>query len=266
VINEDITTTGESMPTITPEPAALGAVVSNLDLHAPLSTIEVATIRDALLRHQVLFFPDANLSPAEQVQLGRAFGPLQTHSVLDAVPEHPEVVVFDTARGATTAEWWHSDVTCSERPPMGAMLQMVVATPTGGATWWASMTAAYDALDEPMKARIDELHALHRSWWQPVEESIHPIVRTHPETGRKTLFVNGIFTKRIVELDEAESEALLGELLAHATREEFSLRHQWQSGEIAFWDNRCTQHRVDADFGDARRCGHRVAIDGDAPR
>jgi taurine dioxygenase len=254
------------MLTITPKEAALGAVVTGLDLHSSLGDDDVKTLRDALLRHEVLFFPDANLSPAEQVRLGRAFGPLQTHAVLDAVPEQPEVVVFDTERGATTAEWWHTDVTCSPRPPMGAMLQMVIATPSGGATWWASMTAAYAALDETTKARIEGLHALHRSWWQPVEESVHPVVRTHPETGRKVLFVNAIFTKRIVELDEAESDALLQQLFAHATRDEFTIRHQWQSGEIAFWDNRCTQHRVDNDFGDARRCGHRVAIDGDAPR
>ncbi|MCB9723215.1 MAG: TauD/TfdA family dioxygenase [Spirochaetaceae bacterium] len=254
------------MLTITPESAALGAVVSGLDLRAPLEPADASRLRDALLRHEVLFFPEAGLSPAEQVRLGRVFGELQTHAALDALPEQPEVVVFDTDRKAVTAEWWHTDVTCSPRPPMGAMLQMVIAPPAGGDTWWASMTAAYEALDADTKARIDGLHALHRSWWQPVEESIHPVVRTHPESGRKALFVNGIFTKRIVELEEVESDALLASLLAHATRDEFTVRHAWRSGDIAFWDNRCTQHRVDNDFGDARRCGHRVAIDGDAPR
>lgn len=253
------------MLTLTPKPAALGAVVSGLDLHAPLPEAEVAALREALLRHQVLFFPEAHLSPAEQVRLGAAFGPLQTHAVLDALPDQPEVVVFDTDRKAAIAEWWHSDVTCSAKPPMGAMLQMVIAPPSGGSTYWASMTAAYEALEEGMKERIRGLHALHQSWWQPVEESVHPVVRTHPETGREALFVNGIFTKRIVELDEAEGDALLEALLAHATRDAFTVRHDWRSGDIAFWDNRCTQHRVDNDFGDARRCGHRVAIDGDAP-
>jgi taurine dioxygenase len=127
------------------------------------------------------------------------------------------------------------------------------------------MTAAYDALDDPTKARIDGLHALHRSWWQPVEEFVHPVVRTHPESGRKALFVNGIFTKRIVELDEPESDELLAALYEHATRDEFTVRHDWSSGDIAFWDNRSTQHRVDNDFGEHRRCGHRVTIDGDRP-
>jgi taurine dioxygenase len=128
------------------------------------------------------------------------------------------------------------------------------------------MTAAYDALDAAMKNRLDGLHALHRSWWQPVQESIHPVVRTHPESGRKALFVNGIFTKRIVELNEDESDELLRFLFDHATGDEFTVRHDWQSGDIAFWDNRSTQHRVDNDFGPARRRGHRIAIDGDRPR
>jgi taurine dioxygenase len=254
------------MLTVTPEHAALGAVVTDVDLRRPLGAGDADAIRDALLRYEVLFFPEAAVTPAEQVRLGRAFGALQTHAVLDALADAPEVVVFDTERKATVAEWWHSDVTCSPTPPMGAMLQMVIAPPAGGATHWASMTAAYDALDDATKGRIDGLHALHRSWWQPEEESVHPVVRTHPETGRKALFVNGIFTKRIVELDEHESAALLERLLDHATRDEFTVRHDWRSGDIAFWDNRSTQHRVDNDFGAARRRGHRIAIDGDAPR
>lgn len=250
------------MLTITPEDAVLGATVTGIDLHEPLDADTVATLRRAFVEREVLFFPEARLDPVEQVRLGRNFGQLQVHKVLDALADTPEVVVFDTAKKATTAEWWHADVTCSPTPPIGAMLQMVIAPPKGGATHWASMTAAYDALDDTMKARLDGLHALHRSWWQPVEETVHPVVRTHPETGRKLLFVNGIFTKRIVELDEAESAALLAELFAHATRDEWTVRHQWRSGDIAFWDNRSTQHRVDNDFGDARRCGHRIAIAG----
>ena len=251
---------------ISPKEASLGAVVTGIDLHRPLEPAEVAAIRDALLHYEVLFFPSAALSPEEQIRFGREFGVLQTHAALDAMADAPEVVVFDTAKKAQVAEWWHTDVTCSPTPPMGAILQMVIAPPEGGATHWASMTAAYDALDEPTKQRIENLHALHRSWWQPVEESVHPVVRTHPETGRKALFVNGIFTKRIVELDDDESDALLRRLLDHATSDAFTVRHEWRDGDIAFWDNRCTQHRVDNDFGSARRRGHRVAIDGDVPR
>jgi taurine dioxygenase len=251
---------------VRPKSAPLGAVVEGLDLHAELDRDTVAALRDALLQHEVLFFPEANLTPTEQIRLGRIFGNLQCHAVLDALADAPEVVVFDTARKASTAEWWHSDVTCAPEPPMGAMLQMVVAPPTGGATHWASVTAAYDALDDDTKTRIEDLHALHRSWWEPRQEAVHPVVRVHPENGRRAIFVNGIFTKRIVELDERESADLLAFLFAHATRPEFTVRHDWHRGDIAFWDNRSTQHRVDNDFGDARRCGHRVTIDGDAPR
>lgn len=251
---------------IIPKRAALGAVVNGIDFAGPLDGELTATLREALLDYQVLFFPRANIDPETQVRFGRAFGNLQRHAVLGSLEDWPEVVEFDTAKKVAIAEWWHADVTCAPCPPMGAMLQMVVTPPKGGATHWASMTAAYAALDDAMKARIEGLHALHRSWWQPVEEHVHPVVRSHPESGRKGLFVNGIFTKRIVELDDVESESLLKELLAHATRDEFSVRHDWQTGDIAFWDNRCTQHRVDNDFGDARRCGHRIAIDGDGPR
>ena len=254
------------MLTITPKPAALGATITGVDLHSPLAADVASQGRDALLQYEVVFFPRAVLTPAEQIQLGRSFGTLQVHAALDALVDAPEVVVFDTAKKATTAEWWHADVTCAPAPPMGAMLQMVVAPPVGGSTHWASTTAAYDALDDAMKARLEGLHALHRSWWQPVAEFVHPVVRTHPENGRKSLFVNGIFTKRIVELDEPASEALLAELYAHIEREEFTVQHDWQSGDLAFWDNRSTQHRVDNDFGDARRCGHRIAIEGDRPR
>ena len=251
---------------VIPELAPLGATVHDLDLHEALDGDDVAAIRAALAEHQVLFFPEQGLEPEEQIRFGSAFGQLELHAALDALADHPEVVVFDTAVKATTAEWWHSDVSCAPEPPMGAILQMVIAPPRGGATHWASMTAAYDALDDETKVRIDGLQALHRSWWQPVQESVHPVVRTHPETGRKALYVNSIFTKELVGLPKEESDALLAQLIAHATADEFTVRHDWSSGDIAFWDNRCTQHRVDNDFLPARRRGHRVAIEGDAPR
>jgi taurine dioxygenase len=251
---------------VIPKNAALGAVVDDIDLREPLGPEDAADLRRALVEHQVLFFLGQGLDPEEQIRFGRAFGHLEEHAALDALMEYPEVVVFDTAVKATTAEWWHSDVTCAPEPPMGAILQMVIAPPRGGATHWASMTAAYDALDDDAKKRLDGLQALNRSWWQPVQESVHPVVRTHPESGRKGLFVNSIFTKEIVGLPQEEGDELLASLFAHATRDEFTVHHDWSSGDIAFWDNRCTQHRVDNDFGPARRRGHRVAIEGDAPR
>ncbi|MFN8027019.1 MAG: TauD/TfdA family dioxygenase [Acidimicrobiia bacterium] len=254
------------MITITPETAALGAVVDGIDITADAGPEVIAELRAALTRHEVLFFPRQPVSPEAQVRFGQQFGALQVHVTLDALPDHPEVVVFDTARKATTAEWWHADVTCAPAPPMAAMLQLAVVPSSGGATHWASMTAAYDALDDATKERIDGLQARHVSWWQPLQESVHPVVRVHPETGRKALFVDGIFTKEILGLEGQEGAALLGQLCEHATRDEFTVRHDWQAGDIAFWDNRCTQHRVDNDFGGARRCGHRIALEGDVPR
>jgi taurine dioxygenase len=251
---------------IIPELAPLGATVEDIDLREPLDPDDVANIRDALVEYQVLFFPEQGLQPEEQIRFGSAFGRLERHAALEALAEHPEVVVFDTAIKAPVAEWWHSDVTCAPEPPLGAILQMVIAPPRGGATYWASMTVAYDALDDETKRAIEGRQALHRSWWQPVQESIHPIVRTHPESGRQGLFVNSIFTKEIVGLSKDDSDDLLRRLVTHATSDEFVIRHDWSSGDIAFWDNRSTQHRVDNDFAPARRCGHRVAIEGDAPR
>jgi len=128
------------------------------------------------------------------------------------------------------------------------------------------MTAAHDALDSPTKERIEGLHALHRSWWEPVEAAVHPIVRVHPETGRKALFVNRLFTIEIVELPGTAGDELLALLIDHATNDRFTVRHDWKSGDVAVWDNRCTLHRVDDDFGTERRRGHRVVIEGDAPR
>jgi len=251
---------------ITPEPAVLGATVEGIDLRAPLAPDRLRELREALAHFEVLFFPEQGLEPDEQVRFGRHFGALQEHASLDALEDFPEVVVFDTAQKAPVAEMWHTDVTCAPQPPMGSVLQLVIVPERGGDTHWASMSAAYDALDDATRARIDGLQALHRSWWQPVQESVHPVVRTHPETGRRGLFVNGLFSKRIIGMPDDEGRELLKLLCDHATREEFTVTHQWRAGDIAFWDNRSTQHRVDNDFGDARRRGHRVAIDGDVPR
>jgi taurine dioxygenase len=250
---------------IAPSGAALGATVHGLDLHQPIGEDHIRAIYTALVEHQVLVFPQQSLSAEDQISFGAAFGHLQMHAALDALADHPEVVVFDTHQRAATAEWWHTDVTCAPEPPMGSILQMVIAPPVGGATHWASMTAAYDALDVDTQRRLEGLTALHRSWWQPVQESVHPVVRVHPDSGRKGIFVNGIFTKEILGIDPAEGAELLRFLIDHATRDEFTVHHKWRAGDIAFWDNRCTQHRVDNDFGAERRRGHRVTIDGDVP-
>jgi len=251
---------------ITPEPAVLGATVQGIDLSEALTPDVLTDVRDALNQYQVLFFPEQGITAEQQVKLGRQFGTLHTHLVLEAREDLPEVVVFDTALEAPVAEMWHSDVSCSPQPPLGSILQLVVVPDHGGNTHWASMTAAYDALDDDTKARIADLRAFHQSWWQPFEEGTHPVVRTHPETGRRSIYVNKLFTKHIEGVGDDESRELLRTLCRHATSDEFVVTHEWRTGDIAFWDNRATQHRVDNDFGDARRRGERVTINGDTPR
>ena len=249
---------------IVPCDAPLGAEVRGANLHEPdIATVEA--LRDALNTHQVLFFEPHELDVHEHQALGAAFGEIDPHDELPRVDRDYEVIYIDTGDKGTTAEWWHADVTCAPAPPMGSLLHMQITPERGGATHFASMTQAWDALSEPMKRRLEGLTARHDSWWQPRQSSVHPVVRTHPENGRKLLFVNGIFTKRILELPEKDSDALLQELFVHTAREEFSVRHDWAAFELALWDNRATHHRVDNDFGDARRRIHRVTIQGDRP-
>jgi len=250
---------------VTPSGAVLAATVEGIDLNEPLDADQVQSIRDALHRHEVLFFRAQSIPPEAQLAFGRHFGTLHTHAALDALDTQSEVVVFDSTEGARLATVWHSDLSCSPQPSLGSILQMVIAPDHGGNTHWASTTAAYDALDDDTKARIASLHAYHESWWQPTEQAVHPVVRTHPATGRKGIYVNRGFTKRIVGLGDDESRELLDLLCEHTTRPEFTVEHSWGAGDIAFWDNRVTQHRVDDDFGDQRRRGHRVTINGDTP-
>ena len=249
---------------IEPCDAALGAEVRGANLHEP-DTATIDTLRQALVTHQVLFFEPHELAVHEHQALAAAFGEIAPHDELPLVDDEYDVIHLDTGEKAPTAEWWHADVTCAPAPPMGSLLHMQITPDRGGATHFASMTRAWEALSEPMKQRLEGLTARHDSWWQPLQSSIHPVVRTHPESGRKLIFVNYIFTKQIVELPEDESDALLQELFDHTAREEFSVRHEWSPFELALWDNRATHHRVDNDFGEARRRIHRVTIQGDRP-
>jgi taurine dioxygenase len=148
---------------------------------------------------------------------------------------------------------------------MGSILHMQVVPDRGGDTEWASQTAAYAALPTEIKTRLTDLHAEHQAWWDADTRNPHPVVRVHPESGLKSLFVNGIFTQRILGMPEAESQELLEFLYAHAVEPRFVVRHPWRKGDVAFWDNRSTQHRVHNDFGEARRRIHRVTLMGEAP-
>jgi taurine dioxygenase len=266
---------------VEPTAGALGAEVSGLELGKPLEAAAVDEIRRAWLEHQVLFFRDQPLGVEEHKAFARRFGELHIHPILQQMADqgHPEIVVLESdSKRPFVADRWHSDVTFEREPPLGSILRAVAVPDAGGDTMFASMTAAYDALSEPMKRALEGLRAMHSGAGfrrQATERqaaalarnemTVHPVIRTHPETGRKAIFVNSYFTKRIEGLKPRESEALLGFLFEHLTSPEFTCRFRWRKDSIAMWDNRCTQHRVVADNLTAYRRMERATLLGDQP-
>ncbi|MBD9465053.1 taurine dioxygenase [Pseudomonas sp. Pdm06] len=274
-------------PTITPLSTALGAQIEGIDIRQPLSLADRDTLEQALLEHQVLFFRDQPIEPPQQARFAGYFGDLHIHPIYPNVPEQPEVLVLDTAvTDVRDNAVWHTDVTFLPTPALGAVLSAKLLPAVGGDTLWASGIAAYEALSTPLKRLLEGLTATHdftRSFplerfgntaedlarWEDARRKnpplSHPVIRTHPVSGRRSLFVNEGFTTRINELSESESEAILKLLFAHATRPEFTLRWRWQVNDVAFWDNRVTQHFAVDDYRPARRVMHRATVLGDVP-
>ena len=273
--------------TITPLSHALGAQISGVDIAQPLNVEQRDAIEQALLKHQVLFFRDQPITPEQQARFAANFGDLHIHPIYPNVPEQPEVLILDTAQtDVRDNAVWHTDVTFLPTPAMGAVLSAKLLPAFGGDTLWASGIAAYEALSEPLKVLLQGLSATHdfvKSFplerfgntpqaleqWEATRKKnpplSHPVIRTHPVSGRKSLFVNEGFTTRINELSDSESEAILKLLFAHATRPEFTIRWRWQTDDVAFWDNRVTQHFAVDDYRPARRVMHRATVLGDVP-
>lgn len=269
--------------TIEPATAAIGANVLGVDLAQPLDAETVATLRAALNTHLVLFFREQTmLSVDEHVRFGRYFGEIDLPLFRTKSSERPEVLVLDqVAPKGQGADSWHTDNTYMETPPMGSILQARMLPPVGGDTCFASMAAAYDALSPALQAFLEGLTATHSleqmvertkhvagaslrdslAQWPPVS---HPVVRVHPESGRKLLFVNANWTVGIDGLKKEESDALLRFLLDHVKIPEFQVRLHWNPGDVAFWDNRAVQHYAVADYT-SRRMMQRVTIAGDRP-
>ena len=263
---------------------ALGAEVRGIDLSRGLGHDAAALIRAALLEHGVLFFKDqCEIPPDIQVQIGRCFGTLHLHPAAPQMPGHPEVFVIHAHRDSKIAngEFWHSDVSCDEEPPLGTVLQIHILPEIGGDTMFANMYAAYDALSAPMKRLLAGLTATHESEHiyrgryadrgvddraKGYPSAVHPVIRTHPETGRQAIYVNRTFTTRINELSEPESEAVLKLLFDHCEHVDFQIRFRWQKNDVAFWDNRCVMHRAIWDYWPNERKGRRVTIAGDRPK
>jgi len=258
----------------------IGAEVSGLDLSRPLTEPLIETVRSALTDHLVLFFRDQDITQEQHTAFARCFGDLHIHPAAPKDAEHPEVMVVhgDDQVSFVAGSKWHSDVSCDVEPPMGSILRIVQVPSVGGDTLFASMYAAFEALSDPMQRMLRELTASHegeqyyrdrygsttmRDETHPVAE--HPVVRTHPVSGREALYVNEGFTTRINGLSPGESEALLRFLFQHMAQPQFQCRFQWRQHSMAFWDNRCTQHMAIWDYYPETRHGYRITIQGDRP-
>ena len=244
---------------------ALGAEVRGLRLDA-LDDAGFAAVQALLLEHLVLFFPDQHLSIDDHVAFGRRFGPLEAHPNLkNPYTQHPELFELAATHGGVADEW-HTDLTFRPDPAVLSVLQIRKVPSVGGDTQWASLYAAYEELSAPMQALCEGLTALHDALPHnhPEQMAVHPVVRVHPLTGRRALYVNEHFTRRLVELNATESDTLLRYLTRWVANPRFTVRYRWQEGTIAIWDNRCTQHFVLNDF-EGERIIQRVTVMGDRP-
>ncbi|QGZ65734.1 TauD/TfdA family dioxygenase [Paraburkholderia acidisoli] len=273
--------------------APLGAEVLGLDLAQPLSAQDFARIHRAHLDHHVLVFRDQRITPAQQVAFSRRFGPLQIHVLHQfALAGHPEVLIVSNIveNGqpiglGDAGHFWHSDLSYKEKPSLGSFLHAQELPAEGGDTLFANMHLAWDTLPAGLRDAVEDLRAEHtylaryaelqaRSPWRPnlsaeqiaqVKPVVHPVVRTHPETGRKALFVSEHFTTRIVGVPEDESRALLDALFAHSVLDAHVYRHAWREHDLVFWDNRSLMHLAAGTPDHLRRKLYRTTIEGDAP-
>ena len=267
---------------VRPVTPRIGAEVSGLDLTRPLSNLQLDEVHRALAEHQVLFFRDQKLDLDQHKAFGRYFGDLHIHPNTPGPEGHPEILPIHADAGSKriAGENWHSDVSCDEVPPLGSILHLHTVPPAGGDTLFASMYAAYDALSPRFKAFLEGLTATHSGDHvyrrtnallglddrdKVFPKASHPIVRTHPVTGRKALYVNGGFTTHIDGLPKEESRAILDFLFAHSTQPAFQVRFRWQPQSVAFWDNRCVQHMALWDYFPQVHSGYRVTVKGDRP-
>jgi taurine dioxygenase len=268
--------------------SSIGAVVEGVRLDDALSDSTFQAIDAALVQHHVLFFRNQTLTPVQHRDFASHFGKLHIHPIYPKHPDAPEVIVLDTdIVDLQDNAIWHTDVTFTQAPPMGAVLVARMLPPHGGDTLWSSSIAAFEGLSPPMQSFLTPLTATHNiSQSFPTERFamtpeaqarleaakrnnppvVHPVVRTHPISGRRGLFVNEGFTTHINELSAAESRALLPLLYAHCSKPEFVVRWKWREGDVAFWDNRATQHYAADDYRPSRRIMNRATIIGDRPK
>jgi alpha-ketoglutarate-dependent taurine dioxygenase len=271
---------------VTPLADAVGAEIGGVDLSSDLSDDTVAAIRRAWLAHLVVFFRDQTLSPERFLAFARRIGDPVEYPFVKGIEGFPEIIAVTKLPHETVnfGGIWHSDTVYLECPPMATLLVAREVPPHGGDTEFASMYAAYEALSPGMQQMLDGLKAVNSSALADVSKtredrirdsgaeddkeyvSEHPVVRTHPETGRKALYVNVAHTERFVDMTIEESRPLLQYLFEHSIRPEFTCRFRWQPGSVALWDNRCAMHNPINDYHGHTRAMHRITLAGDGPR
>ena len=262
----------------------LGAVITGVDLSKELNEDQFKDIHKAFLDNQVLFFQNQNeILPEIHLKLGKLFGELHVHPAAPSMPGYPEIFEIHAHKNSKVAngEFWHSDVSCDIEPPLGTMLQLHILPETGGDTMFSDMYSAYNELSDKYKSLLDGLIAIHESEHlysgryedrgvnkdnikTPVAN--HPLIRTHPITGKKAIYVNRTFTTGIEGMNKNESSSILEFLFEHCEHVNFQIRYRWNKNDMAFWDNRCTMHRAIWDYWPNERKGRRVTIKGDKPK
>ena len=263
---------------------ALGAEIGGVDLSGALDDATIAAIRQALVEHQVIFFRDQSLTPEQQLAFGRRFGPLNIHPYVSGMADHPEVmeIIKEPTDKINFGGGWHSDMSFLETPAIGSILYAVALPDWGGDTLFASQAAAFDALSPGLQATLEGLNAIHSAEreYAPTGPSAqkresmkisdaegmagrfsHPMVKIHPETGRKALYVNPAFTMNIDGWSRRDSKPLLDYLFEHSRKEAFTCRLRWRPGTVAFWDNRSVWHYALNDYPGQRRHMRRVTVD-----
>ena len=262
----------------------IGGVITGVDLSKDISDYEQNFIKEAFHKYQVLFFQEQlEISPENHIKLGKCFGDLHIHPAAPKMKSFPEIFEIHTHKDSKIsngAEDFHSDVSCDTEPPLGTMLQLHILPQYGGDTMFSNMYMAYDSLSKPMQNFLNGLRASHesehfyRNRYEKQDQldpkkkypsAIHPIVRTHPETKKKALYINKFFTTRIEGLSKQESKLILGYLFNHCEKTDFQIRYRWNKNDMAFWDNRCTLHKAIWDYYPMERKGRRVTIRGTIP-
>jgi taurine dioxygenase len=273
---------------VTPYAGSLGAVIGGVDMSQELDDEVVAEIRRALIEHLVIFFREQEMAPEQQLAFAKRFGTLNQHDQVKGMEDYPDIIEVRQEPSDTRnfGGAWHGDVTYLPEPPMGSILYAKEVPPVGGDTIWSNLYLAYEDLSDGMKALIDPVTVIHTpaiiyglqstDWSKDSSvksaptakahyDTEHPLVRTHPESGRKLFYVSGGYTPRFKDMTEEESTPLIDYLMYQATREPFTCRWRWQKGDVAFWDNRATLHYALNDYAGHLRVMHRVTLNGERP-